>query len=217
MDAQFWHQRWQEQQIGFHRTDVNPLLTTFFPILCVEPPARIFIPLCGKTLDIHWLLAQGYQVCGAELSEQAIQQLFQELGLNPKIEENENFKHYFTDNIDIFVGDIFNLTTKIVGHIDAVYDRAALVALPQSMRTVYAKQVMTLSQHAPQLLIQYEYDQDLMAGPPFSVSESEMMQLYANFSSKHLLKSEKLQNDKLNEHMGDQADILEKVWVLKNN
>nr|WP_298894131.1 hypothetical protein [uncultured Acinetobacter sp.] len=110
-----------------------------------------------------------------------------------------------------------NLTTKIVGHIDDVYDRAALVALPQSMRTVYAKQVMTLSQHAPQLLIQYEYDQDLMAGPPFSVSESEMMQLYANFSSKQLLKSELLQNDKLNEHMGDQADILEKVWVLKNN
>ena len=92
--------------------------------------------MCGKTLDIHWLLTQGYQACDEESSEQAIQQLFQELGLNPKIEEDETFKHYSLDNIDIFVGDIFNLTTKLRG---------------------------------------------MLAGPPFSVSESEMMQLYANF------------------------------------
>lgn len=162
MDTAFWHRRWQKQEIGFHRPEVNPLLTNYFPTLKLTPPARIFVPLCGKTVDIHWLLDQGYSVCGAELSELAIQQLFEALNIQPQIESIAGFKHYSAQHIDIFVGDIFQLSAEILGQIDAVYDRAALVALPERMRADYAKQVIALTQSAPQLLIHYEYDQALM-------------------------------------------------------
>lgn len=215
MDTAFWHRRWQKQEIGFHRPEVNPLLTNYFPTLKLTPPARIFVPLCGKTVDIHWLLDQGYSVCGAELSELAIQQLFEALNIQPQIESIAGFKHYSAQHIDIFVGDIFQLSAEILGQIDAVYDRAALVALPERMRADYAKQVIALTQSAPQLLIHYEYDQALMDGPPFSVHENELMQLYAHFDQKQCLQNELLQNDRLNSRIRNDADILEKVWLFK--
>ncbi len=216
MDPQFWHTRWQNQQIGFHSNQINPFLIQYLPSLQLGDNARIFVPLCGKTLDIHWLLAQGYHVCGAELSEIAIEQLFAELNLKPQIENIGALKHYHAQWLDIFVGDIFDLTHDTLGKVDAIYDRAALVALPQSMRSSYARHVQLLSQHAPQLLIQYQYDQSLMDGPPFAIAESEMLQLYADYADKTLLLEQLLVNDKLNERIANQSEVVEKVWFIHN-
>ena len=130
MDANFWLQKWTKNQIAFHRSEANPALVKYFDSLSLVKNSRIFLPLCGKTLDIAWLLAQGYRVAGAELVEMAIEQLFAELGVEPKIAAVGEVKHYSATNIDIFVGDIFEVSGKMLGSIDAVYDRAALVALP---------------------------------------------------------------------------------------
>ena len=85
MEHDFWHDRWETNRIGFHEDQPNPLLVTHFPELSVQDGGRLFVPLCGKTLDIHWLLSRGYRVAGAELSEVAIQQLFEELGVEPAV------------------------------------------------------------------------------------------------------------------------------------
>lgn len=137
------------------------------------------MPLCGKTLDIGWLLSHGYRVAGVELSEMAIKELFAELGTEPQIVKYGKLKHYGAKDIDIFVGDIFDLSGEMLGKIDAVYDRAALVALPEEMRKRYTSHLMKITDEAPQLLICYEYDQLLMEGPPFSVSDAEVNQHYA--------------------------------------
>lgn len=180
MDANFWHQRWETNTIGFHQKQPNALLVAHFNALAIPKGGRVFVPLCGKTLDIGWLLANGYPVAGAELSEIAIQQLFAELGVEPEITEIGLVKLYSAADIDIFVGDIFNVTREMLGSIDAVFDRAALVALPENVRIRYTKHLIDMTGCAPQLLITYEYDQTLMDGPPFSISTEEVNRHYAD-------------------------------------
>jgi thiopurine S-methyltransferase len=180
MEHNFWLDRWQTNQIGFHLADANPLLVKHFSSLQLAKGARVFIPLCGKTLDIAWLLSQGYRVAGAELVEMAIVQLFNDLGVSPSITTVGELKRYSAHNIDIFVGDIFELTADMLGAVDASYDRAALVALPSEMRVRYTTHIKTITQHAPELLITFEYDQALVPGPPFSVNAAEVKTHYDN-------------------------------------
>ncbi len=180
MDAKFWHDRWASNDIGFHKSEANPLLVKYIDELSLAKGSRVFLPLCGKTLDIGWLLSRGYRVAGAELSAIAIEQLFAELGVRPTITRVGTVDHYRAPQLDIFVGDIFKVTPALLGPVDAVYDRAALVALPQEMRARYSAHLMALTAHAPQLLISFEYDQRAMEGPPFSVSEEEIRQHYGH-------------------------------------
>ena len=179
MEHDFWHDRWQSGRIGFHESEPNPLLVRHFPTLSLANDARIFVPLCGKTLDIGWLLSKGYRVAGAELSELAIQHLFEELGVEPAVSDLGNLKRYSADQIDIFVGDIFDLKQERLGPVDAVFDRAALVALPDDMRSGYAPHVADITGNAPQLLVTFEYDPALIDGPPFSIPADEVNRHYA--------------------------------------
>jgi thiopurine S-methyltransferase len=187
MEANFWHNRWQTNQTGWHERAVNPLLTTHFPSLNVPPGGRVFAPLCGKSLDLGWLLSRGYAVAGAELIELAVTQLFAELGMEPSISEVGKLRLFRGEKIDIFVGDIFDLSREILGPVDAVYDRAALVALPEAIRTQYAAHLTAITALAPQLIIGYEYDQSVVAGPPFSVTSDELRRHYSDSYTLKLL------------------------------
>jgi thiopurine S-methyltransferase len=180
MEASFWHKKWERGEIGFHTGVPNPLLTSHLDKLNLTEGSRIFLPLCGKTRDIAWLLACDYQIVGAELSEIAISALFAELGVTPTITQAGGLTRYSAENLDIFVGDIFHVTADHLGAVHAIYDRAALVALPESMRTQYASHLVAITAAAPQLLITYEYDQQLLDGPPFSINADEVARLYHN-------------------------------------
>ena len=178
MDTDYWHRKWQADDIGFHQAEGNPLLHAYFKELSLTVGSRVFVPLCGKTRDIAWLLSQGYQVAGVELSELAIQQLFAELGLEPAVTTKSGMKHYSATDLDVFAGDIFQLTRQMLGPVDAVFDRAALVALPEDMRIRYAGHVTEVTGQAPHLLVTFEYDQTRMAGPPFSICDAEIQNHY---------------------------------------
>ncbi len=180
MDADFWHQRWQSNQIAFHEGQANDLLVQYFRALYGGKERRIFLPLCGKTRDISWLMSEGYPVVGAELSEMAIKQLFQELEITPRRSEIGSLIHYSADGIDILVGDIFDVSADVLGRVDIIYDRAALVALPDNMRSRYGSHLDHITSLAPQFLLTFEYDQSLMDGPPFSVTEDEIRRCYGD-------------------------------------
>jgi thiopurine S-methyltransferase len=215
MHPDFWYERWQSNQIGFHLLEANPLLVKHFYALNLTPKTpkknspRVFLPLCGKTLDIAWLLAQGYQVVGAELSQIAVEDLFIQLNLTPKITQNSDFIHFSSANIDIFVGDIFKLTPETLGKVDAIYDRAALVALPDEMRKAYTAHLLALTNKAPQLLICFEYDQNLHVGPPFSISADEVRKHYQTHYDLTLLASETMA-----EGLKGKFPATEQVWLL---
>jgi thiopurine S-methyltransferase len=210
MDASFWLKKWKENNIAFHQGETNPILIEYFKELSLVKGSLVFLPLCGKTLDIHWLLANGYRVAGAELSKIAIEQLFAELGVEPEISSVGEVERYSANNIDIFVGDIFNLSGKMLGLVDAIYDRAALVALPQPMRDRYTAHLIEITGKAPQLLICYEYDQNLMEGPPFSISNEEVNRHYRDSYNLTLLLSTTLPNG-----MKGKCPAKENVWLLK--
>jgi thiopurine S-methyltransferase len=211
MDPNFWHQRWQANEIGFHQSEANPLLVTYFKELALAQGSRVFVPLCGKTLDIAWLLSNGYRVAGAELSELAITQLFDELGVEPKITDIGKIKHYHAPDIDIFVGDIFDINRQMLGPVDAVYDRAALVALPETVRSRYTKHLTDITGNAPQLLIAYEYDQSLMDGPPFSISAEEVKRHYNGSYAISALSSVEVTG-----RLKGRGTTTETVWLLKH-
>ena len=184
MEHSFWHSKWQKNEIGFHEPEGNALLVKYASFLFGDDSPstslkRIFVPLCGKTRDIGWLLAQGCEVVGAELSEVAIIQLFEELGVDPTVTTTSNGKIYAKDGLTIYVGDIFKLTSSDLGDVTGIYDRAALVALPSPLREQYAAHLMAITQCAPLLIISFEYDQNEMAGPPFSVNEKTVDALYS--------------------------------------
>ena len=210
MDPSFWHQRWEKNEIAFHECKANPLLVRHFNELSAAKGSRLFVPLCGKTLDISWLLSNGCRVAGAELSQIAIEQLFMELGVQPEISTVGELEQWSANNLDIFVGDIFALSRKILGLVDAIYDRAALVAFPENMRTRYAAHLTEITGKAPQLVICYDYDQGVMDGPPFSVSNEEVKRHYAAKYDVSLLASTNVAGG-----LKGKCPAKENVWLLK--
>lgn len=178
MDPEFWQARWRDNRISFHEGAPNTLLTCHFGTLCLAPGATVFAPLCGKSVDLHWLRGQGMAVIGAELSRLAVEQFFAEAGIAPAISDAGALRRYEAGGITIFAGDIFDLDARTLGPVDVIYDRAALVALPPELRPRYAAHLRALAAAAPQLLITFDYDQSLQPGPPFSVPETELRALY---------------------------------------
>lgn len=210
MDAGFWHKKWEEGDIAFHESAYHPMLVRFFPELSLGDGARVFVPLCGKTRDIEWLLRTDYHVVGAELSELAVTQLFEELGIEAEITETETGKRFSGTNIDIYVGDIFDLTTDQIGQIEAIYDRAAYVALPEVTRKRYAEFLCSATGAAPQLLITFLYDQAVMAGPPFSIPDAEVERLYGDDYQLAEVSSLDVPGG-----LKGKAPALEKTWLLR--
>ena len=178
MDPNFWHKRWEKNEIGFHQSAVNVLLSDHFSGLSLPQTSRVFVPLCGKTRDIAWLLSQGHRVIGVELSKLAVEELFVDLGVAPKISVQGELLRYSAPGLEIFVGDIFELSGDLLGRVDAIYDRAALVAFPTEMRGRYGAHVAAITQLAPQFLICFEYDQAVMNGPPFSIDRQKVHDVY---------------------------------------
>ncbi len=187
MDSAFWLRAWQNNGIRFHQTQPNNNLVAYYQTLNVPAGGRWFIPLCGKTLDIAWLVAQGFEVVGIELSQQAVEQLFEALGVTPVISQHGALALYECDAISIWQGDFFDLSARQLGRVDAVFDRASLVALPEPMRIQYSQHLRQITAQAQQLLVCFEYDQTQMQGPPFSISGEEVAAHYqAHFLLEHL-------------------------------
>ncbi len=212
MNIDFWNQKWKKNEIGFHEKKPNPLLVSHLDKLKLAEGSRVFLPLCGKTLDISRLLSKGYRIAGAELSKLAIEQLFIELGVEAVVTKLGNASHYSAENIDIFVGDIFELSSDVIGTVDAVYDRAALVALQEEMRNKYTKHLLEITGTAKQLLITFEYDQNLMDGPPFSLNSDEVNRHYKEAYNLELLESLSVPGG-----LKGICSATEHVWLLKNN
>ncbi len=178
MDASYWHKKWSTGDIGFHQSDYNQLMVKHFPSLDLADGSHVFVPLCGKTRDIAWLLQSGFRVTGAELSETAVKELYADLGLTPQVTQDGVLLRYATPDLVVFVGDVFDVCARSIGSVQAVYDRAALVALPADLRARYAAHVIAETACAPQFLLTFTYDQAAMSGPPFAITADMVADLF---------------------------------------
>lgn len=207
MEPNFWHEKWHKGEIAFHESQPNALLTQHLDLLNLPADSRLFLPLCGKTRDIAWLLSRGYRVVGVELSPIACAQLFEENQLQPQITPAGPFTHYQSDRLEVFAGDFFALTPERLGNVDAVYDRAALVALPEDLRPRYSAHLRRLAQSAPQLLITVDYDQQQLPGPPFAIDSSEV---HNHYPSARLVAQRSIPGG-----LKGKVDASESLWLLQ--
>ena len=179
MDADFWQQRWRDGQIGFHQDRVTPLLEKHWDALEVPTGSTVFVPLAGKSLDMDWLATRGHHVIGIELSELAVQQFFAERDLAPTISTSSLGQHYTSGAVELICGDAFALDVAALADCAAVYDRAALIALPPAMRRRYADELYArLPADCRGLLVTLDYPQHEKTGPPFSVDDAEVHALF---------------------------------------
>lgn len=181
MHTQFWLERWQANETGFHQDQINTYLESWWGTLQTTPGDTVFVPLCGKSRDLLWLLSQGLKVIGVEISPLAVESFFKENDLPVDESDHGKFRRYTTAELTLLCGDFFDLAIDDLQTVTAVYDRASLIALPAEMRPSYTAHLAAiLPQHPSTLLITMEYPAEDMQGPPFTVSEQEVNELYSD-------------------------------------
>jgi thiopurine S-methyltransferase len=152
----FWHERWRTGQTGFHQQTVHPLLERWWPGLGVRPGARVYVPLCGKSLDMTWLVGRGHTVLGSELARIGIDEFFAGQSLQPAAETRDGFTHHAAGPYEILEGDA--------------------LALPPEMRGPCVESLARLlPRGARGLVVSFEYPQEMKGGPPFSVESLEIL------------------------------------------
>ena len=220
MEKQFWNDRWETNQIGFHQPQVHSYLLKFFSQIV---PGKIMVPLCGKSLDLLWLLKQGHEVVGCELSPIACKAFFEENHIPYQIKAEGEFTIYTsnqtTPGITLWCGDFFQLPRSAWADCTGLYDRAAMVALPPDLREKYADAVLKNTSRdlkAPFqiLLVTVDYECPEFTPPPHSVNEKEVHNRYGSqFSIQALISEPEVE---LSSRMGlDQHAITQKAYWLK--
>ena len=196
MEIEFWEQRWDEGSIGFHLSEVNPYLVEYWSRLKTAKDATVLVPMCGKSLDMMWFVSKGLNVLGVECSHKAIKAFSDEQKIDMEPKQHKTFVAHISPQLNMLEGDFFHLDRDDLGTVSAVYDRASLVALPEDMRKQYVELLADkLPDHVSILLVTIEYNQTLMSGPPFSVSNDEVERLY----KPHFLVEKLHQQDVINE------------------
>ena len=165
-----WIERWQEGRIGWHESEGNASLKKHWSVT----GSRVLVPLCGKAVDLLWLESQGNTVVGVELSEIAARAFFEENSLEYVQSGADQTCFEAVDRrLAIVCGDYFAYSAAAY---DACYDRGALVALSADERPRYVAHTKSLLKaDAYQLIITLEYDQSIVAGPPYAVSAGELL------------------------------------------
>lgn len=217
-DSTYWQEKWRNQDIRFHREVVHPALETYFRAV---PKGTVLVPLCGKSLDLTWLLAEGHEVIGVELSSIACEAFFSENRLSYSVTQAGDFTLYGGDHIKIWCGDFFHLPAGAMEGVTAIYDRAALVALSAEQRAKYAEILSERQLGSPRssvsmLLVTVEYPPETVQGPPFTVSNQEIKGLYnAAFDIEELYRQPDAQLGKVNPKFAN-IPVLEVAYFLNS-
>ena len=191
MKKDFWLERWNRGEIGFHQDEINPYLCQHWQELYLAPNSQVFVPLCGKSRDMLWLREKGHRILGVELSEVAVRAFFKENGYSPHRVTGDRFDSCEANGICILCGDFFDINKEDLADVGAVYDRASLIALPPDMRARYARHLAGILPPATHiLLVTLEYPQVEMQGPPFSVTNSEVKKLYRDYADVRLIEQQ---------------------------
>ena len=188
LQPEFWQERWRTAQIGFHQSAVDRHLQAYWPTLKLAANSPVFVPLCGKSLDVLWLREQGHAVSGVELSPVALEAFCMEHGIPARRRSLGDFEVYEAEGFRLLCGDFFKLTPELLGAESAVYDRASLISWTPALRASYVEHMTALTRPGTQtLLIAVEYPQAQMSGPPFPVTGDDIHRLYADHHSIEVL------------------------------
>ncbi|HEY9031426.1 MAG TPA: thiopurine S-methyltransferase [Kangiella sp.] len=183
MEFEFWDNCWQRESQPFHLAEAHTFLVKYVEQY-FSKDKKIFVPLSGKSVDLVFLSQQGYYPVGIEFNPKAVNRFIQEQQLEfssqnfPVANGNQLTRHH-NDTMEVWLADFFDITENHVENFEQVYDRAAFIALPESMRADYANHLKTLlAEHATILLVTMDYQPDEMSGPPFHITLDEIKQQF---------------------------------------
>ena len=216
MEISYWKSRWQKDNTGWHMDQVYPHLMTYWDRLELNKGDTILLPLCGKSLDIPWLLDKGLNVIGVEVSDKAISELKNHLDFSFTEKSRGHFKVFESTDVQLWLGNFFDIQASYLPKIDAIYDKAALIALPPKMRNDYAEIIKSLCTEDTRMFLNcFEYPQDSMSGPPFAIFEEEIRTLYDEQFSIELLHKESMMEQLAKfQQRGLSGYLNEKVYLL---
>ncbi len=216
MEHSFWLKRWQNKDIGFHREAYHPALRSHWHKLGVEPPASVFVPLCGMSRDMEWLALRGHRVVGVELSELAVDAFMDSQNLTPVLETHGEFTVKSAGPYEIWCGDLFSMPDKRLAAVSAIYDRASLVALPPPMQSQYAQWLKQMLPDAPALIVSLDYDPSEMDGPPFSLPEDRIRELLDDHYILHVLCSDEVIEDNVGLRKRGLTKLYETAYLARS-
>lgn len=216
MERHFWLDKWKRGEIGFHRATVHPMLAAHGTTLCTAG-AVVFVPLCGKSLDMLWFVERGCTVIGVELSETAVASFFDENSLTVQRRRVGDLVEWRAPSVTIYQGDVFALAPEQLAGVDCFYDRAALIALPPPLRRRYAAHLVRIlpTSVVAGLLITLDYDAQEMAGPPFAVTGDEVASLFAGLFAVRLLEAVDAQVSEPGLAARGLSGLTESAWWLQ--
>jgi thiopurine S-methyltransferase len=213
MDNSFWHKCWERNTLGFHQSDVHPLLSSYFNKLTLPTDQHVFVPLCGKTLDMVYL-ARFMKVTGSELSEIACRDFFIEHNIAYQQQTLGDFEHFFCPQLSLLQGDFFKLSAKAIDSIDWIYDRAALIALPPAIQQQYVEHLKTFFSAQTRLfLVTVEFPKMQLNGPPFAVTETDVKSLFAGFKVEYI-STNKIKDKQFAQRKFEVDYLIEKLYVI---
>lgn len=215
----FWLRCWLDGDIGWHHEETNAHLLSHWHQLGVSRGSEVFVPLCGKSRDMAWLVQQGYSVIGVEISPKAVEEFFAEQQLTPVRSAYGEFELYQAPGYRLLCGDIYKLKPEHLKGVTAVYDRASLVALDPHQQQRYARLLADiLPPVIYMLLVSMDYPENEMQGPPYSVPETEVRKLFGDsfkvskLHTQDLLKDTDRYSDKGLSRLSEQIFKLDRLY-----
>jgi thiopurine S-methyltransferase len=213
MDSSFWHSCWERNTLGFHQRDVHPLLAKYFKKLALPSDQHVFVPFCGKSVDMAYL-AQFMRVTGNELSAIACRDFFLDNHIEVKRQTLGDFEHYSCRQLALWQGDFFKLAADSIDTVDWIYDRAALIALPVAMQQRYVEHLKTFfSSHTRLFLVTLEFPEGQLTGPPFSINSADVNRLFAGFNIECIARHE-LEDKRFAQRTFEVDYLREKLYII---
>ncbi|MFD2166418.1 thiopurine S-methyltransferase [Thalassotalea euphylliae] len=224
MEAAFWHGVWERNTIGFHQDSIHPFLSgALEKHLLQDKIARksksdlqraVFVPLCGKSLDMFWW-AERAKVVGNELSGIACRDFFTEQSLDYTSHQAGKFTVYSYEEITLYQGDFFSLKADELPSFTYIYDRAALIALPEAMQQAYCDHLSSFIEDGTTLyLISVEFPEEELKGPPFPIVSKDVESLFSGFDIE-LVAERDVPNKQFARRTFDVSFLKEKLYAIK--
>lgn len=183
MEFEFWDNCWQRESQPFHLAEAHTFLVKYVQQY-FSADKRVFVPLSGKSIDLVFLSEQGYYPVGVEFNPKAVNRFIEENQLEFSsqtfsVDDDHELVRYHNHTMEVWLADFFDITSEQIGKFRQVYDRAAFIALPEAMRSDYAKHLKSmLAKDATLLLVTMDYVPDEMSGPPFHITLDEIKQQF---------------------------------------
>lgn len=182
MTVGMWKECWNTPNVEFHNPQLNELFVKYHQRMLTRPGMRIFVPLCGKAVEMKWLVDHGHKVVGLEAAPVPCKAFFEENGIPYNVKEMKGIhgeKYESLDhNIVIYSCDFFLFTADICGEFDGIWDSGGLNSMDVEDREAYIRRIRTLMGKGCVNLTEFVNFDKSMVDITWSMTKEELQKVF---------------------------------------